>query len=544
MPPTSFTNQLKILAVASTVIASAFAVQSAEARVYTLFEKALEDIDNDRLTAAEDKFKRLLEANPNDADAHTGLSRIYMRTDKLEAAAAEATKALALDPTQALAYSNRCYCKFKLGRMKEGFTDGEDSVKYYHVNPYDDSIRFTHRNLASAFKMTHQEAEANSEIAKARAYDLLIDAYKEREYGRLENGIKKVDEAIRLYPNEPDFYFLRGVLYDNQSKFGPAITNFSKALRLDPQATTLYYFRGDAYQQAGLHKQAIDDFTKIIEAKPRLAAYRLDCETGRLRNELLRDDTSPVSIGDIYFLRSQEYSALGKTKLATQDLNTTCSLNITDDKALAKRAELSMLNGKSAQAIADLTKSVNANPKDWARYVERADAYMQIGKQKEALADFGEVIKLAPNDAGAYTLRAVALKSMGRYNEAIEDFSKVLELDPNEDDAWMERSDCYRKIHQYKKALDDLKHVSKKTHQDGLLVDARVKIFAEMGNDKEASKEIAAANVPMTASAAPQVKRTTAPSFTMIIGMICAGLFLIGVGVLAVWKLFFSSRAR
>ena len=78
----------------------------------------------------------------------------------------------------------------------------------------------------------------------------------------------------------------------------------------------------------------------MINAKPKLVAYRFVCETGRLRNELMRDDTSAVSLADVYFLRAQSYVALGKLALAIKDLDTVGKLDPSDDKAFAKKAEL------------------------------------------------------------------------------------------------------------------------------------------------------------------------------------------------------------
>ncbi len=185
------------------------------------------------------------------------------------------------------------------------------------------------------------------------------------------------------------------------------------------------------------------------------------------------------------FLRAQSYSAIKKPELAAKDLDAAGKLDPSDDKAFAKKAELTMNNGKPDQAIREYTKSVAANPKDWTRYKERADAYMQAGKKDEALADYSEVIKLTPKEPGAYMLRALALKSMKRYEEAIPDFSKTLELHADDDDAYMERSDCYRLMHRYKEALADLDKVSALLPANNNFVrEARLKILNE-SDEKE-----------------------------------------------------------
>ncbi|MBI2809870.1 MAG: tetratricopeptide repeat protein [Candidatus Melainabacteria bacterium] len=469
-------------AIALGILCGSMLATPALSRSLSVYEQALENIDEEKYELAVPKLKQLIAQDSSNADAHAELARVYMDLENHEGAIAEATRAIELAPKMARAYATRAYCEFRLNRIKEGFADTDKVIKYYTPNPLDASIWNTYRNRCQAYKMLGRTKEYAAEQPKAQVSELIDAGEKAREAGQLDDALQKINLALKSNSQVADLWFMKGVINSNQNNNVEAIADLSTALKLAPNVPMLYYFRGDCYQQLGKHQEAISDFTQIIKAKPKLVAYRFVCETGRLRNELIRDDTSPISLADAYVLRAQSYAAIKKPELAAKDLDAAGKLDPTDDKAFAKKAELTMTNGNFDQAIKEYTKSVAANPKDWTRYKERADAYLQSGKNEEALSDFSEVIKLTPTDPGAYMLRALALKSLKRYAEAIPDFSKTLELRADDDDAYMERSDCYRLMHRYKDALADLDKVAALLPANNNFVrEARAKILAESG---------------------------------------------------------------
>jgi tetratricopeptide (TPR) repeat protein len=477
---------------AVTLLCWCAATVPAQARTFSNYELAVEDLDEEHFDAAQAKLKNILEQNPRDAQAHADLARVYMHQENCQQTIAECTRALELDPQIYRAYAQRAYCFFKLGRLQQGFEDSDKAISLYTINPLNGSIGTVYKNRAKAFKMIGKTKEASADTAKAQIYEAWVDATEGREQGLLQPTIEKIDGLIKSDPKNADLWFFRGIISNNQSKHWQAVADFSRAMKLAPKSSAmLKYFRGDSYQQLGRHQQAVDDFTDVINANPRIVAFSYVCETGRLRNELMRDDTIVISVGDVYFLRAQSYRALKKLTLAIQDLEAAGRLNKSDDKAFAQKAELVMGTGKFDQAIKDYTKSVAANPKDWTRYKERADAYLQLGKNDEAIDDYTHVVALTPKDPGAYMLRALALKSIGRYGDAIPDFSQVLQLRPDDDDAYMERAECYRLMHRYKEALADLDKVEAiLPANNNFLKEARAKIYAENGDDDRARVEM------------------------------------------------------
>ena len=462
----------------------------ADARCYTLYEQALEDLDESRWEKAEEKLKRLVAEEPNNADYHADLGRYYMDVDKLPEMEAELNRAIALDDKLLRAYEFRSYYYFRKGRFDEGLADAKKAEALYCVNPHDWGLWDVLKNRAKVHARMGMLEQARADREKQLLFEILDQAGKFREGGLLPQALNRIDEGLKIDPLHADLWFLRGVVNANMMKFWEAVADYNKALRYSPASTMIYYFRGDCYEQLGKHQQAVDDYTRVINAGKKLVAFRFVCETGRLRDEILRDDTVCVSLNDVYFLRAQAYMAMGKLTAAVKDLDYVALHDKTDDKALARRAEIVESMGKSDDSIKDFSRAIQANGKDIQGYVSRAQAYLRLGKDDEAIADFTEIVKMNPDDPGSYVLRAGAYKTIGRYDDAIADYTKAISQQL-EDDLLLERADCYRAVHKYEEALKDLQQALELDNSNRLLVSAlRAKIFQEKGEDQNARVEL------------------------------------------------------
>ncbi len=89
---------VRIFLLAALLCSGAFGLsyQPAEARCYTTYEQALEDLDESRWEKAEEKLKKVLAENPNSADAHAEMGRLYMNKDDFPQMAAELNRAIEL----------------------------------------------------------------------------------------------------------------------------------------------------------------------------------------------------------------------------------------------------------------------------------------------------------------------------------------------------------------------------------------------------------------------------------------------------------------
>lgn len=511
------------------VFASTFAFladAAAEARVQTTYEKGLEKFSHRQFAESIPIFKQAIKEDPKDADAWTFLGRAYMMQDQFPQAIEACTTAIELNPQNAQAYTFREFCHFQLKHIREGLEDSEKAIKYYKTNTFEPSLVWALDNRVRACRMIRRPDLIEQDLNVLQTYEILNKAIKHREWARLNDALATVDQAIKNMPKNSDMWFFRGVVNSNKRDFWNAAADFSNAIRCSPDAWFLYYFRADVYQQLNQNREAVRDLTTVINAHPRLAAYRFTCETGRLRDQGIRVDESPITLEDIYFLRAESQAELGNIREAADDLTEALKLDPTDTKALSLRAEYVSERGKNDVAIKDFTEAIRQNPSDWSKYQQRGNAYLKLGKVKEAMEDFSEIIKRNPKDPGSYLIRALARAKEGDNAGALADYSEVIKLTPNDDDAYLARGVCLKSLKRYKEALDDFNQAEKlNSENESIVMEEKAKLYVETGQEALARSQTQPLDTALAA------KR---PNY-LLYGTI-GGLAVISIAAIFLWK--------
>ena len=83
--------------------------------------------------------------------------------------------------------------------------------------------------------------------------------------------MEKLDEAIRINPQDAMAYYNRGSMYRQLGQYERAIQDHDEAIRLDPQSTWAYHNRGIAYDELGQYERAIQDYDEVIRINPQNA---------------------------------------------------------------------------------------------------------------------------------------------------------------------------------------------------------------------------------------------------------------------------------
>jgi tetratricopeptide (TPR) repeat protein len=82
-----------------------------------------------------------------------------------------------------------------------------------------------------------------------------------------KEALRYADDAIKKYPNDPDFLYLRGIINNSAGRYGKAVDDFSAALGSEKNENLykIYLNRGVAYHYLLEYESAMTDFTKAIE---------------------------------------------------------------------------------------------------------------------------------------------------------------------------------------------------------------------------------------------------------------------------------------
>ena len=135
---------------------------------------------------------------------------------KYEAAIADFSEAIRINPNEATFYYNRGLAKFHLGQH-EAAIDDYDEV---HQNPY----------------------------------------YALRQYWEhYEAAIVDYDEAIRINPNYTEACYYRGLAKQHLEHYEAAIVDYDEAIRINPNYTEAYYQRAETNFSLYAFTEAIED---------------------------------------------------------------------------------------------------------------------------------------------------------------------------------------------------------------------------------------------------------------------------------------------
>ncbi|MBE0449020.1 MAG: tetratricopeptide repeat protein [Actinobacteria bacterium] len=186
--------------------------------------------------------------------------------------------------------------------------------------------------------------------------------------GRNEEAIEEFNAYIKVRPNDPVAYGVRGDSYDDMGQFGKAINDYSTLIELEPKLAEAYHKRAVAYAEIGSLEKSIKDFDKAIELYPENAEY--------------------------YFNRCVTYHRLGDRDKVIDDCTKAIDLDRNYAKAYYSRGIAYGERGEYDKAISDYNVAIKLQPEFMVDvYFNRGGAYQAKGELEKALDDFKWVKK-------------------------------------------------------------------------------------------------------------------------------------------------------
>lgn len=103
--------------------------------------------------------------------------------------------------------------------------------------------------------------------------------------GRKHLAVADFSQLIRLNPDRPNSYVMRGSLYLKDGKLDQAIIDLNKAATLDPDSTLTLFHRSTAYMLEGQFDMAITDADNIVRLAPEWNLSLISRATAYMGNE-------------------------------------------------------------------------------------------------------------------------------------------------------------------------------------------------------------------------------------------------------------------
>jgi tetratricopeptide (TPR) repeat protein len=189
---------------------------------------------------------------------------------QLEAAIAEYSKAITLNPRLTIARYNRAQSYLSAGQLEHAISD------------FDAAIRLAPHFLdALAARgevrlLLGQHAGGLADLGSVRAQHpaharaLAAESNFWQRHGDFEQAISVWSEAIKVAPERGEFYCNRGLMYYFQGDQEQAISDQTTAIHLDPADAIAHNNRGAALLKLGSWAAAVEDLRAAMRLDPKL----------------------------------------------------------------------------------------------------------------------------------------------------------------------------------------------------------------------------------------------------------------------------------
>ena len=178
---------------------------------------------------------------------------------------------LAESPTDPSVLGVRSQIYTAMGRHDQAMQDADkaysiDNTSYRARYAKADALYYGQKNYAQALQQ--YEAAIKSDAQMTEAY-----AGKARALMGLQNhkeAMKVIEDALRIFQNDAELYYVRGLLNFQRGKPLLAVEDYDKALSINANWNTCQVFlnRGIANDALQKSELAIQDFTRAIVADP------------------------------------------------------------------------------------------------------------------------------------------------------------------------------------------------------------------------------------------------------------------------------------
>ena len=311
--------------------------------------------------------------------------------------------------------------------------------------------------LAVAGCRSEPEPEPVPALLDAKTQAFLIEAEAALKGHLFGRALAYTDSAEARVPEGADVHFLRGRIYSEMARFGPADSAYERALALRPDYEGAWNNLGNNAVRQQEYRKGIALYHKELAREPAPVPWR---GIGRAYVELGRVDSArqafehALAVDSSYALAHQDLARLyedeGAFERALHHARRALELDPENHSTRYLVGSLLVQAGQAEAALPYLEAVAEAWPWHHASHYNLGQALVQLGREDEAKAylDRAEALralqaKIAqretgvrsfPEDPYAHAALASALRRAGRYNDAMHAYKVALFLKPDETD--------------------------------------------------------------------------------------------------------------
>lgn len=339
-----------------------------------------------KLTDALELFTKSLAEYPAYTEAYNARASVYERLNKPDHALRDYTISLEFKPDQYEVLLSRGALLFQLKKFQEAKVDFKKLLQL----PTGETNTIFYRQSAHS-PGTDRMMTAQSAL-KAQVYNYL--GLIESSINNCKDAVLYLDSAVRLSPNEADYYVNRALAKQACHDL-TAIDDFNKALALYPNHPIARHNLAVTKAKTGNYDEAETQLTEAIRSDSLMLDPYLERAYYRLLKKnyhgALEDYNMALRLNrldpEIWLNRGIAKEKLHDLSGAYHDYTEAIELDNAYVKAWVNRGNVLAAQKKYTEAIEDYSAAIIYQPDYGLAYYNRAIAYYQVNKLMEACHD-------------------------------------------------------------------------------------------------------------------------------------------------------------
>jgi tetratricopeptide (TPR) repeat protein len=335
-------------------------------------------------------FTECITISPELTDAFLGRAMSKDQLKDYEGAITDYSIYLDKFPTHYEALLGRANARFQIEQFDQAKSDYQ---KLLTIPARETNYVLFQKSASPSGTMQVTTAQSN---VRPRIFNYLgLTEYKLKKF---DQALIWLDSAIKMEPDNPDYYVNRGMIKETMST-DQALEDYNKALKINPNHSLALNNIAVLKSKKGGPE---DFFEKAIESDSTMLAPYL--ERAYLRMES------------------------GYFKGALDDYNSAIDIEKNDPEIWLNRGFVKEKLSDFKGAYSDYTQAITIDEKFEKAWLNRGNVLGKLNKYKEAIEDYTVAIAINPDYAAAYYNRAVAKEKLKQKTEACSDVRQAEKL--------------------------------------------------------------------------------------------------------------------
>jgi tetratricopeptide (TPR) repeat protein len=175
-------------------------------------------------------------------------------------------------------------------------------------------------NIADAIYVATKATEKQGDNPEAWA--LLAQA--KYRWGEIEDSIYEYKKAIKLKPNDADYYFELGGVYESEQRWKESVDNYQRATKINPSVSVYRAAIGQVFLRLEMYNDAIPILENCVSEEPNNQTYNWFLALAY--NDLVVKSVMKQTNNGTYYIDSQEVA-----NKCIKFFNMALALNFDDD---------------------------------------------------------------------------------------------------------------------------------------------------------------------------------------------------------------------